>query len=511
MEERENDIVNGEVGASPPKRLPMREAKRTIARWRVYGVRACAVIMALGCVVGLLFFLRPAISEAENRTLTKFPEFTVETFLNGAYFTEVSLWYADTYPLREPMVSADRGMENLFGVKPSVQLIGGNRTSDELPVEGAGAGEGGEGASSESSPRYQSYVPREDVVDQQTTEEARVHQHDIATPEDRYRAEEMESAIVDGVYVDTAKEACYTLYYFDQDATQRYADVINQAAEMLKGKATVYSVLLPTNAGVMLDDSTLKQLGVPNQEQAINYFYSLMGDNVYTVDSYSVLADHKDEYLYFRTDHHWTQLAAYYVYKQFCKVKGIDPPPYEDWDELVFEPFLGEYVVARDNGFDPDSVVARIPQGTNDLVYWVDDLDPYSKMDGWVVSDLTNADASENRYGCFGGGNRPLTIVENPAVKDDSSCLLVKDSYGNPFLTVMVDNYHTIYAIDPRFTNEDLVTLVDTYHIKDVIFENVLMFAGTYNMSDMLRMVIDGTYAPTTITDANAASTGNAG
>ena len=54
----------------------------------------------------------------------------------------------------------------------------------------------------------------------------------------------------------------------------------------------------------------------------------------------------------------------------------------------------------------------------------------------------------------------------------------------------MVDSYEDIYTIDFRFTTQKLTDLVDRYGIKDVIFENVLMFAGTYNASELLADIV---------------------
>ena len=438
-----------------------RRVQRQLAGWRRGGVVACMAVMALGCVIGLLFFLRPTTSEFENRTLTTYPAITAESFLDGSYTSQVSLWYADTYPIREPLVRMNFATKSLFGIQPETQLIGGNRTSDTLPPEG-----------------------------ERTTEPQREHSHDVDQPDVRIRAAEIEDQIVNGLYVDASKGSAYTLYYFDQGATEAYADVVNDAAAALEGKADVYSVLLPTNAGILLDDDTLAKLGVPNQKQAIDYFYSLMNDNVYTVNSFDVLYDHRDEYLYFHTDHHWTQLAAYYVFTAFCQTKGIEPPPYDEWEELVFDNYTGEYASFVDISLTPDYVAARIPQGTNDLEYWVDDTDDSTITQGFVISDLSDADEGANKYNCFVGGNRPLTHIHNPAVTDGSSCLVVKDSFGNPFVSVMVDNYEDIYAIDFRFTTQKLVDLVDRYGIKDVIFENVLMFAGTYDASELLADIV---------------------
>ena len=444
-------------------------------KWRNRAVRICTIIVGIGCILGFVFFLRPSTSALENRNLTPFPAPSGETFLDGRFFTDVSLWYADTFPFRDQLVGAARGVQGLYGVQPQTQMIGGNRVSDELPPAGE----------------------RNDTDTSAAVAEGGAAKHEaVDAPEARARAQEMEDQITDGIYV--ADGACYTLYYFDQDATQAYADVINDAAAQLKDVATVYSVILPTNAGVMLDDETLSQLGVPNQEQAIDYFYSLMDDDVVCVETYDVLANHKDEYLYFRTDHHWTQLAAYYVYTSLCAAKGIEPANYEAWKKYEFEPFWGEYGSFVDiySIAEHDIVEARIPEGTNTMEYWLDDLDPASRYEGEVITDLTDAGEDDNKYNCFVCGNRPLSHIHNPNVTDGSSCLVIKDSFGNPFTSVLVDSYEDIYTLDFRYSSINLIDLVKDYGIKDVIFENVLMFAGTYNCSDALAAMIspDNTY-----------------
>ena len=51
-----------------------------------------------------------------------------------------------------------------------------------------------------------------------------------------------------------------------------------------------------------------------------------MSNQVTTIDAYSKLAQHQGEYIYFRTDHHWTQLGAYYGYTAFAEKTGIATP-----------------------------------------------------------------------------------------------------------------------------------------------------------------------------------------
>ena len=131
--------AGAEEGQTPERRRRSndagnRDARRKIATWRRWGVRAVMAVMALGCVIGFAFFVRPTTSDFEKRELTVFPTPSVASFLDGTFFSDLSLWYADTYPLREPLVKADHALENLYGIQPETQFVGGNVQADELPV-----------------------------------------------------------------------------------------------------------------------------------------------------------------------------------------------------------------------------------------------------------------------------------------------------------------------------------------------------------------------------------------
>ena len=62
-----------------------------------------------------------------------------------------------------------------------------------------------------------------------------------------------------------------------------------------------------------------------DQRQAMQDIQAKMNDKVKSVDIYDALMQHRNEYIYFRTDHHWTALGAYYAYQQPCAAKGIEP------------------------------------------------------------------------------------------------------------------------------------------------------------------------------------------
>lgn len=68
--------------------------------WQI-GIRTFFVFLFVIAFIGLLLPLRPKESELEKRELSKFPKPTVSTVLNGGFFSDISTWYADTFPLRE--------------------------------------------------------------------------------------------------------------------------------------------------------------------------------------------------------------------------------------------------------------------------------------------------------------------------------------------------------------------------------------------------------------------------
>ena len=120
------------------------------------------------------------------------------------------------------------------------------------------------------------------------------------------------------------------------------------------------------------------------------------------------------------------------------------------------------------------------------MTYWTADGEEF---EGNVIADASVYDDNA-KYMAFIMGDQERQIIENPKVTDGSSCLVIKDSFGNPFVSTLVDSYQHIYTIDFRFTTKKLVDLVDEYGIQDVIFENVLMFAGTYDASELLSDIV---------------------
>ena len=458
-----------------PKQRQRSSVSRTsavrVARGRWIGVRASAAVVLVAAAIGLLFFLRPTTSEVEKRTLKEFPAFTLASFLSGEWTSDVALWYSDTYPLREPMVAMSQAIDSLHGIEPETQMIGGNVVADELPVvsdegEGGNAGEGG----TAEKPTEPATVPEED-------------EGPVEVPTTEAMQADIQASIMNGLYLKDG--AAYSVYYFVQSAVDRYAQAINACADELEGEANVYCMLVPNNSGVMLDEETLAALGGTDPAEAMEYFYSLMDSNVGKVKILDALREHNDEYLYFRTDHHWTQLGAYYAYLEYCKVSGQDPQPVLEWEKMSWDGFLGSFYSetgSADMAANPDRVDAYIPTGTNDLTFW----DEAGNQTDWhVITDVTGWDRS-SYYATFIGGDRTLSEVNNPKVTDGSTCLVIKDSYGCAFVPCLIDNYSTTYIIDYRYSNVNIPEFVREHGVDDVIYVNNMTLASTDSVANKL-------------------------
>ena len=102
-------------------------------------------------------------------------------------------------------------------------------------------------------------------------------------------------------------------------------------------------MIVPTSIDIMLPESTRAGLNTDDQKKAIDYMYGSMLDETKKVNIYDILMSHNDEYLYFRTDHHWTALGAYYAYEEFAKAKGVKPLPLSKYEKVDFPDFLGSF------------------------------------------------------------------------------------------------------------------------------------------------------------------------
>ena len=432
----------------------MRNRNQIASKFRLYAVGAVAIVLVLGMLVGALFFFRPKTSDVERRTLTKFPKLSVQRMLNGGFFKDVSTWYADTYPGRDGLIAVNNKFQNTYGFETQEKLVTKvKEKADKIPVE--------------------KETTAEDV------------KKEVDPPKAGAVDKDVQDAITNGLYIKDG--IAYNIYYFYQEGVDQYASILNSAAKLLKGKTNVYSVLAPTNT-ILLDQETQEKLGGSDQEQTLKYYDSKYSKNVNMVYVADIFKKHKDDYLFFNTDHHWTADGAYYAYKQFCKVKGIKAHKksyFKNQDD--YKPFLGTYYQElKDETLEknPDTVHVYIPNGTNESKSVTKDG---VEFDSQVIKD-DNFDEA-NKYMAFLGGDQKLTTIVNDAIEDDSACVLLCDSYGNAFAPFLVDHYHTVYVKDFRYTDPNIVDFCAQHNVTDLIVLNTMKISSA--KSTLAQLQID--------------------
>lgn len=460
------------------KRKYTKKQRQIIKKYHNLGIILFAGVMLLGAFLGLLFFARPKTSEKEKRSLAKYPSFTMKTFLNGEYFSDVSTWYSDTYPFRDALVSADQKLKGLYGIESKTMMVGEEKKADEIPDINDNTE-----AVTETTTAATTEAASENTEAGATTEATTEKVREVDPPDSKGMDEEIQNQIQQNLYV--KGDAAYSVYYFGKENCTNYVAALNNVAAELKGQTTVYNILVPNNSGVMLSEDELSKLAGSDQEQAIDYYYSIESDDVKTVDTIKTLREHNDEYLYFRTDHHWTQLAAYYVYQNFCKVKGIEAHDLSYYDKKEFKNFLGTFYSTLGNSnmeANPDTVDAYVPKGTNDMTFW----DTDGKEWNWNVIYDVDSWASSSKYMTFIGGDRPMEVIENPQIKDGSSCVVLKESYGNCFVPFLVDHYQTVYVLDYRYTTVNVLDFVKEKQADDLIIINNITIIGSTSVVDLI-------------------------
>ena len=261
-------------------------------------------------------------------------------------------------------------------------------------------------------------------------------------------------------------DTAYEFYNFRQDVADDYASVINNARSKAPADVRVFDILVPTAIDVTLARSVRNQVNTDDQLRAINYIYSKIVTSVNKVEVYDTLRFNRDEYPFFRTDHHYTSRGAWYAYQCYCDAAGISPASLDnDFTQKMFQNYWGSFYINTDHysGLNtPDYVVAYVPNDTNSISITQKDG---THLDWHIVEDVSGWDKT-SLYNCFIGGDQPWSVITNDNVHDDSACIVIKESYGNPFVPYLVPNYHHVYVVDYRHYNT-----VFNKHLSDVIAE----------------------------------------
>ena len=250
---------------------------------------------------------------------------------------------------------------------------------------------------------------------------------------------------------------------FDQPAADRVTENLNYVNKFVENvDIPVVFSLIPTQACIWAD--RLPE-GAPNASQT-----DLMAQAQGAVtgatwaDVYTPLMEHKDEDIFYRTDHHWTSLGAYYGYTGLASALGYTPVPRTDYPPTVRSTeFYG--TVFSSSGVrwvKPDTITTYVPDdGITVVSHTYDNSgNPVEEQRALYVESFLSV---KDKYSMFLGGNQSLGVVTNTNNPDGPKLLIIRDSYADSLVPFLTAHYSEIHLIDPRY-----------YHlsVKDYVEQN---------------------------------------
>lgn len=258
------------------------------------------------------------------------------------------------------------------------------------------------------------------------------------------------------------------IYGVAPNSLKSYAGVISDFAKRVP-KANVYVLLAPTSIEFYGPESY--KTGSHSQAKGISIAYdALSGDNIKSVDALSEISKHTSDYIYFRTDHHWTARGAYYAYVAFCQTAGLTPTKLEDHKTGRIDGFVGTmytYTSAQVLADNPDYVEYFYPLSEASGMIYSD----ASMANGRSMKIITENVSNRNKYLTFLEGDNPLEKITT-SNKNGKKVVVIKESYGNAFAPFLIDHYEEVYVVDPRKVDMNLKSFVFDNGITDVIFIN---------------------------------------
>lgn len=441
-----------------------------------------SALMIAGMAVSLIIPLRPTVSESEKRELAKFPKFSVAALVSGEYFDGIDTWFSDTFPFRETLTNVNTKLTSWYGFGDKVSSMSGTKGDDipdaptrpsespDSPASNTTQTGETETASQTENTTQASTQPTETESTQENTENTVATQENTSSTQENTEAQPKKTETLGGILV--AGKSAYEYYNFVQSSADSYINIVNKTAKKLKGTATVYNMLIPTSIDITLDDATRKSVSSSDQKKAIEYFYGSMTSQVKTIEVFDAIKAHRKEYIYFRTDHHWTAKGAYYAYVELAKAAGKTPVDIEKFEKVSYGEFLGSfYSETKQNKKlkkNADELIAYKPYYSTTLNYTDNRGNKYT----WpIINDVSDYNVAY-KYSCFAAGDQPYAKVVNNEIEKGPVCVVIKESFGNALIPFMAGNYKKIYIIDYRYWKGDIYNLVEKNKVDDVFIIN---------------------------------------
>ena len=263
----------------------------------------------------------------------------------------------------------------------------------------------------------------------------------------------------------------YTEKEFDPQQISKNLQALEKFVGKTKQNADVHVMMVPTKSWVLREK--LPAFAPHYKEQK---FYDALQQKLEKEDVLisvePVLDAHKEEEIYYRTDHHWTTLGAWYAYEQYTKAVGGDLQRAQGKKKFrcISKDFYGTNYAKINYARQADKIEIYEPADKLRVVYNMGEKKTKTLYD---FSFLKTAD----QYSVFTGGNQAVLEITG-GIKNGKTLLLIKDSFANSILPFLAEDYEKLVVVDLRQLNVSGDRLLEMFSPTDIlILYNSAQFA----------------------------------
>lgn len=363
-----------------------------------------AALLLVFSVLNMLKMGNATYSERENRELAPFPEFTLESLADGSYFSGIESFVSDHFYSRDTLIDMNGAIGTALSnnpVKEAAQKKDGVSTS--------------------------------------------VIKFDIAS-----------NPVV------RLGDRMFFVFDSREESIEKYASAVNSISDKFDENVNISVMLVPTVWEFF--DGSAEKFGVHPQGEMIEFAESKLDDNLKFINVSDNLRKHKSEYIYFKSDHHWTARGAYYGYEKYAEENNIEKVKCDIYPSSIFRGSFMNYI--------NDPSISEI----SDVLYLYK-----VKAPNWCHGSLSHVEDAVQMGGmyCYEksgytrifGGDTGYIRVETTN-KTGRRLLIIKDSYANALVPYLTEYYDRIIMLDPRYIEDDTGEIAVSENITDVLFVN---------------------------------------
>lgn len=274
----------------------------------------------------------------------------------------------------------------------------------------------------------------------------------------------------------------FTKLFTIDEATQKQLDKNVQAVSEFAAKyPDRVTFLLAPSASVIYPEELPAGAPMIDENAMLDDIFARVGQTAGVLDLRATFTSNKEEYLYFKTDHHWTPRGAYLAYEQFCNLKGLTPFDCATHESATVNDFQGtHYSATRLWNVENDSIT-YYPLSNPMTIFRITGEAQYEPE---TTENLINTEKFDTRdkYAAFLDGNNGYSVIEGNGT---GSILVVKDSYANSFIPYLTENYAKIgvvdfrnfkYGLDSTISQEGYDQILILYNFQTFIADTNLIY-----------------------------------